>query len=150
MPRKTKTWILVADAGRARAFERLEHDAPLAGVESFDLEHPMEKTSEAARDALPRTYDSVGPGRHAITPKTDPHRADKAAFARTLADRLDAAAQQGLFDDLVLVAPPQMMGDLRAALPDAVKSRVRHELTQDLTHASPQEIAQHLKTARVA
>lgn len=143
-----KTWVLVADAGRARVLEMLSHDDKLALVS--DIEHPLPKTSEAVRDSLPRTFDSVGKGRHAIAPKSDPHRADKKAFADDLADMLEAGLEKRSFDELVIIAPPQMVGDLRAAISDRVKSHLKQELLLDLAHAPISEIADRLKKLRAA
>lgn len=144
------TWILVADASRARVLERAGHETILKAVEGFDLDHPISKTSAVARDSLPRTFDSVGDGRHAIAPKTDPHRAEKRSFAIELADRLHAEAAKGSFDELIIIAPPQMIGDLRSVLTDAVRSRLSRELVLDLTHESNLEIARRIGIADVA
>jgi protein required for attachment to host cells len=147
MTRK-KTWILVADAGRARVLERLGRDGTPTLVS--DLAHPMAKTSDVARDSLPRTFDSVGKGRHAIQPKSDPHRADKAAFAGDLAAMLDDAVQAKSFDELIIIAPAQMVGDLRDALSDHVKAVLRKEVLLDLAHAPIGEIADRLKKLSAA
>ena len=87
-----------------------------------------------------RVHDRFGPGRHAMEPKADWHRQDKTAFARSLAERLDSIARDGKADRFVLVAPPTMMGDLRAALSPHLRDMVTGEITKDLTHANPSEI----------
>ena len=45
---------------------------------------------------------------------------------------------------LILVAPPQALGDLRAALPADVSDLVSGELHKDLTHATIHDITEHL------
>lgn len=146
----TKTWVLVADAGSARVLEQLGPKDGLTLVEGLDLEHPIPKSSDMVRDALPRTFDSVGPGRHAITPKSDPHRAEKRNFARELAHTLDAGLSRKAYDRLVIIAPPQMIGDLRPELSDAVRSHLKQELLLDLASAPISEIARRLAEARPA
>ena len=118
----TKTWILVADAGRARVLERSGAEKNLAVVAGLDFDHSVPKSSDVGRDSLPRTFDSAGPGRHAIAPKSDPHRSEKLQFAKELAHVLDARLANRSYDRLVIVAPPQMMGDLRTHLSEAVRS----------------------------
>jgi protein required for attachment to host cells len=145
-----KTWVLVADGGRARVLEQSGDKERLTLVEGMDFEHPIPKSSDLGRDRLPRTFDSVGPGRHAITPKSDPHRAEKKDFAKELADLLDASLAKHAYDHLIVVAPPQMIGDLRPALSEAVRSRVKQELLLDLADAPILEIARRLKDARAA
>lgn len=143
----TKTWILVADAGRARVLERSGAEKNLSVVAGLNFDHSVPKSSDVVRDSLPRTFDSAGPGRHAIAPKSDPHRSEKLQFAKELAHVLDARLANRSYDRLVIVAPPQMMGDLRTHLSEAVRSHVQRELVLDLAHASISEIAQRVAEA---
>jgi protein required for attachment to host cells len=143
-----KTWILVADAGHARVLEQSGRQGDLTLVEGLDLSHPLAKSSDMVRDSLPRTFDSVGPGRHAITPKSDPHRAEKKVFAKELAQVLDAGADKKSYDQLIIIAPPQMLGDLRPHLSEGVRRRLQRELLLDLTNASNAEIARRVAEAR--
>ena len=46
---------------------------------------------------------------------------------------------------IVLVAAPSALGDLRAALPSAVRAKVTGEVAQDLTKTPDAEVASHLK-----
>ena len=124
-------WALVADAQRCRILER-----------RIPLGRWQERTEEAVEVANPpsrelgterpgRTHESSGTARHAIEPKTDPHRQAKQDFARLLADRLEARAAK--FDRLLLVAPPAFLGDLREALGEAARRRLAGTLDKDLT-----------------
>jgi protein required for attachment to host cells len=140
----TKRWVLVADAGRAKVLEQSGPEKSLSPVEGLAFEHALSKSSDMARDSLPRTFDSVGPGRHAIAPKSDPHRSEKLVFAKELAQVLDAGLTNHAYDKLIIVAPPQMIGDLRAILSDAVRRHLERELVADLTHASISDIAQRI------
>lgn len=148
MTKKT-TWILVADAGRARVLAEAASGGELIQVEGFDLTNELPKTSELVRDSLPRTFDSAGPGRHAIAPKSDPHRAAKRDFAEELAEQIATAEAKGAFHELVIVAPAQMLGDLRQCLTEPVKRRVTRELRLDLAHTPIAEIARRLKEPSV-
>jgi protein required for attachment to host cells len=145
-----KTWVLVADAGHARVLEQAGRKGDLTLVEGLDLKHPIAKSSDMVCDSLPRTFDSVGPGRHAITPKSDPHRSEKKAFAKELAQALDAGIGKNAYDRLIIIAPPQMLGDLRPHLSDAVRSRLEQELLLDLADAPIPEIARRVAEARAA
>jgi protein required for attachment to host cells len=142
-----KTWVLVADAGHARVLERSGPKQDFALVEGLELKHPIAKSSDMVRDSLPRTFDSVGPGRHAITPRSDPHRSEKKNFARELAQVLDAGLAKNAYDRLIIIAPPQMIGDLRPQLSEAVRSRLTQELLLDLADASIPEIARRVEKA---
>ena len=142
-----RTWILIADAARARVLSSTGRTAKLAPVEglSFDAEHGS--THEIMSDRQGRTQESHGHQRHAIEPRVDPHRALKSAFAARLGDMLDKQRQAGAFEYLVLVAPPVMLGEIRSALSDQVRPLVKAEIAKDLTRLPNQSIREHLRDA---
>jgi len=142
--RKHVTWVLVADGQRARI---LQNDGPgkgLAPVPPGEIGHANPPTREQGADRPGRTQESVGGARHAMEPRADWHRAEKARFAAELAGRLERAARDDAFERLILIAPPQPLGDLRKALPESVRARVAAEIDKDLTHAADAEVARHL------
>lgn len=138
--KKTKTWVVVADGSRARLFLNEGPDKGLCPLPDGDIasEHPP--TREMSEDRPGRTFDSAGGGRHAMEPPSDPHRHAKRAFAQQLAARLNQAHKRNAFDRLVLIAPPQALGDLRASLNPAVRKKVSGELNKDLTHLKDDEL----------
>jgi protein required for attachment to host cells len=83
-----------------------------------------------------------------VEPRTDPHRAAKAAFAGRLAARLEATASA--FERLLLVAPPPFLGDLRASLGKAARGKLHGTLDKDLTHAPLAAVAAQLDAIRPA
>lgn len=145
-----KTWVLVADAGHARVLIQSSHEPALSLVEGLDIAHPIPKSADMVRDSLPRTFDSAGPNRHAIAPRQDPHRAEKKSFAKELAHILDTGLADNAFDKLVIIAPPQMLGDLRPHLSDTVRKKLEREMHLDLSKAPIDEIARRLDEARAA
>lgn len=140
----TTTWILIADGAHARIFANRGPGKGIEAVEGgvFNGDHRPDR--ELLRDSPARTFESVGDTRHAITPKTDPHRELKRDFAKHLADVLDRGYAEKAFDRLVIVAPPTALGDLRAALTAQVKAHVYAELDKDLVKTPTVELPQHL------
>lgn len=138
------TWIIIADASRARILERQNRNGPLREVEGARLEQHVPPSHEIGDDRPGRTMVSGGAVRHAYTARTDPHREAKRDFIKDLARRLDESLTTGAFDKLILIAPPQALGDLRAALSAPVARRVIGELHKDLTKTPDHEIAPHL------
>jgi protein required for attachment to host cells len=57
---------------------------------------------------------------------------------------LGGAAARRRFDALVLIAPPQALGDLRKALAGGVRAKVAAELAKDLTNVPLHELPRHL------
>lgn len=139
-----RTWVLIADAGRARVLENTGPGSGLRIVPGQSLENRIPSGHDLVSDQAPRAHDSLGPARHAMTGSEDPRRKEKRHFAGELADALDHGARQGAFDRLVLVAPPQILGDLRTALSPRVKEKVVSEVAKDLTKTPDRDVAGHL------
>lgn len=145
MRKKDTTWILVADAARARVFQFRNNGRSLEPA--WQLEHAGSHlpSRDIGSDRPGRTFDSAGEGRHAKEPPTDPARYEKERFAREIAQKLDDDRKHHNFDALIIVAPPQFLGDLRAALPAQLEDYVRKEVNKDLSKLKPAEILKHLK-----
>jgi protein required for attachment to host cells len=82
--------------------------------------------------------------RHALEPRTDPHESLKAAFIGDVLGRIDARFESGAFDRLVVVAPPQVMGDIRKSLPARLQAVLDGEIVKDLTKTPDHDLASHL------
>ncbi len=139
----TTTWVLIADGARGRLFA---NHGPGKGLELLDesLGADHRATHDIVDDRLGRTYESTGAARHAIAARHDPHRELKRDFALRLVKMLDQRRMEHAYDGLILVAPPSVLGDLREALPDPVRSLVRAELDKDLTKTPVADLPGHL------
>jgi protein required for attachment to host cells len=138
------TWVLVADASRARL---LEHDRARQSLELlFDEDRPELRDRELMRDSdrPGRTHESYGSTRHGLQPHTSSDQVIRQRFARELVERLQLGANEQRFSNLLLVAPPAMLGALRHHLDDALRERVIAELDRDLTKISIHELPEHL------
>jgi len=121
-------WMLVADGRRARVLAEQRRGAPLE--ESWSMEIGQENLYDP-QDRPPRSFDSVGPGRHAME-RRDLHEAEEENFLKRVADRIGEAEKQKAFEHLVIAAPPRALGLLRNKLPDSAKQRIRGETAKDL------------------
>lgn len=143
VPKRT-TWVVVADGARARALENTGVGKGLDPSPAFEMHVEPRPTRDLGSDRPGRVHDRFGPGRHAMEPRADWHRQDKVDFLKSLAERLDSAARNGVFDRLVLIAPPTAMGHLRAALDDRTRATIVGEITKDLTHGKLSDIERHI------
>jgi len=142
---KPKTvWILVADGARARI---VEYNGPQAGL-SPAMDHEFAASHAASRDFV---ADKPGRGQggvvgagHAVAPKVDWHTFEKHLFAKEMVQVLEDAHGRNAFDELVLIAPPTTLGDLRKALSPQLSARVRGEVGKDLTHVAIHDLGAHL------
>ncbi|MEW6766211.1 MAG: host attachment protein [Pseudomonadota bacterium] len=153
-----KTWVVVADAARARFF-RVEETpgahggsqfAPsgeaLAGalVEIKDLAHPesLRKESEMASDEPGMASVSHMHGKFGMDEKVPPKEEEAIRFAKEVAEALHKDAAN--FDRLYVVAPPHFLGLLRAATDKVVHAKLAGEFHKELTHFPADQIREHL------
>jgi protein required for attachment to host cells len=149
---KKTTYVLIADGARARLFVVEEGTAdlkPALGQEFIGTNLP---SREIASDRPGRSFDSAGSGRHAMEPPTDPHRHAERVFAQEVAAVLENALRRNEFHNLVVVAPPKALGDLRGKalgdlrgeFSDVLRNRVTAELNKDLTKVAIHDLPSHL------
>lgn len=140
------TWILIADAGRARVLASLGPGKGTTPVDGMASEASLPSTThEIVADRQGRSFESADASRHPLTPPTDPRKQIKREYLELLADQIDEKLQSGAFDRLVVVAPPQALGMLRAAFSDRVKGVVSGELAKDLTKVPDHDLGPHLE-----
>jgi len=131
--------ILVAD-GQKILFVRNHGDLenPVLIVEITGT-HPGQSTHEQGSDQPGRAFASTGSGRSAME-QTDFHQIEKDRFASEAAGLLNRLAQAGDFEELIVIAPPRMLGELRKHYDKAVSSRLVAEIDKDLTKHTVQDI----------
>lgn len=142
MPKNIRTWVVVADSGRAQLLVPDEDVAHLLHADFPGL--PAAELNRHARDATSdrpgRSFTSAGGGlRHAIEPRHDYHKLEKHKFAAAVANALNHSCLAQDYDRLVLVVPPRTLGELRGLLSDRVQATMS-VVPKDLTKSSAQEI----------
>jgi protein required for attachment to host cells len=141
----SKTWVLIADGARARLVVAAAHGKHVDVVEKAEFSTGHAASHDIGRDSPPRVHESLGATRHAIEPKSDPHRELKRDFAETLAQALDDIVTKEHIDSLVIAAAPVTLGDLRKALSERVKKIVFAEVAMDLTKVPNDELGEHIR-----
>lgn len=129
-----KTWVLLANAQRARCFERQSSDHAL--VELADFVHPtptMGGTSGAMTGALDKGHGRTGHAGTQLEPHTEAHAKERRSFARQLADYLDTNAATHQYQALVLMASSPMLGELKPLFSVAVEKALERCIAIDLT-----------------
>lgn len=145
---KLKTaWVLVADGAKARLLERVGPNGPLvpASAKCFSESEARIPTREIGADRPGRVQESANAARHSMEPRVDWHRYAKEQFARSVAGALEEAALNKKYETLILVAPPQALGDLRSALGPHARAMVVGEIAKDLTNLPDHELGAHLE-----
>jgi protein required for attachment to host cells len=91
-----------------------------------------------------RAFNRVGGGRHAHSAEEGFTEHEARAFVSELSARLERGRSEHAFERLVLVAPPKLLGKLRAALPDTLSALVAATLPKDLAHGSDDDLRARL------
>jgi len=112
-------WVLVANAARARCFERDPENGALRELDSFVHPASRLKGRDLADDRGGQVRKSAASTQFA--PHTSPHDKELEAFARQLAAHLDEAALAHRYARLVVVGSNPFLGHLHAALGAAAR-----------------------------
>ena len=136
---KNGTWVLIADGEKALFLEnRTDGEDPfLEVVRREEQDNPPNREQAANRPG--RVSDGPSGHRSAVD-DTDWHELAKDRFASDLADILYKQAHSGKFDSIVLVAPPNTLGELRQQLHQEVTNKVIGEVPKTLTNHPLNEI----------
>jgi protein required for attachment to host cells len=136
-------WVMVGDGEKALFF-RNEGDATYPNLQIIEvLKQDNPRTSEQGADRPGRSHSSIGMHRSAMQ-ETNWHKLGKHRFAEQIADVLYTAANRGDYAQLVIAAPPMIMGDLRKAMHKEVSDKVVAEISRDLTNMPPLEIERNI------
>lgn len=142
-----KTFVLIANAERARCFERHATDHSLSELSAFV--HPQSSLTGMASGGDLTGEAGKGHGRtgHAGTqfePRTEDHAKERANFARQLADYLNEAVSANRCNALVLIASSPMLGELRPCLSPAADKLLRRCVASDLTRYDGPELKERV------
>lgn len=143
------TWVLIADGMHARVLCQQAPGGTLTAMPDYELSAPTVKgfSRDLKSDRPGRAFDTGSGQRHAMEPRSDPHRREKTVFAGRVAALLNKAADRNEFQRLVLVAPPRMLGALRSELDVRTRALISCELARDLVHTPVGELSEHLEGA---
>ncbi|MGN6471427.1 MAG: host attachment family protein [Rhizobiaceae bacterium] len=138
-------WVLVADGEKA-LFLRNEGDAEYPNLQVVrELHEENPATRDQGTDRPGRLSDGPSAHRSAVA-DTDWHAIAKERFADEIAERLYTMAHRGDFEHIFLVAPPQVLGEMRKKLHKEVEARVVGEAPKTLTSHSVPDIEKLLST----
>ena len=126
-----KHWALVCDASRARICSFGGAFAQWHVVEQLENPAGRAHVADLVSDQ-PGTVRQSGTGaRPTMTPHTDPGEAGRERFARDLVAHVERAHREGIFEHLVVVAPPRFLGRLRRHFSDSFTHVIAAQIDKD-------------------
>lgn len=141
---KNGTLVVVTDSEKALFLVNLTdgEDPNFDLIRKDEEDNPPDREQSANRPG--REQASHGT-RVSAYDNTDFHELQKERFASDLAARLYKMAHAGKFDRLVLVASPQVLGNLRDEMHKEVSDRIIAEIPKTLTNHPIDEIEKLVK-----
>jgi protein required for attachment to host cells len=143
------TWMVAANAGRARFFN--------AGTleEIFDMVSPTARERDdaivtdrvAGERAASKSRHNVGQPttQSAYQPHRTPSQHEADLFARDIAEFLEKAHDESRFARLYLAASPEFLGILRKQVERRLGSTEIREIDKDYTMTTPAELKQRIQ-----
>lgn len=141
------TWIVTANASRARFFSRENAADRLDEVDDLVNEATRLRTVDTETDDLGQR--SAGKSRHGsgaasqpsgYEPHQTPAEHQTELFARSVAAHLSKGLQAGRFGSLYLAASPEFLGVLRKQLDPKVTAIVGKEINKDYTQSNARQL----------
>jgi protein required for attachment to host cells len=147
MERGIVQWVVVADNVEARIWSRRANVAPtLVEVLAHAVGHLREQDIVSDRPGRMR---ADGRGHmQAMKQRGSARHTERARFGATVAARLARGLQERAWDELVIVAAPRWLGELREHLDDGVRQRVVLEVHHSLMHARIEDLCERIDTER--
>ncbi|MBN9673962.1 host attachment family protein [Roseibium aggregatum] len=130
---KHNGWVVVADGTKA-LFLRNAGDEKFPNLEIFKKETQDNPPNREQMSDRPGRLSDGSNGHRSAVSEADWHALAESGFASDLADMLYKRAHKGKFDEIVLVAAPSVLGEVRKHLHKEVTSRVIAEIGKDLTN----------------
>ena len=132
--RQKTTWIAVLDGTQARFFAlRKNSEGQVFEATAEALSADLSRSSREERGDRPSRAFAVGKARGAVEPRHDYNKLAKHQFTREVAGTLETAFADLRYDQLVLVAPPRSLGELRELLSERLLACLAHEVPKNLT-----------------
>lgn len=142
-------WVVIGDGKKALVLHN-EGDAELLNLRRVSVrEQSNPATRDQGTDAAGRASNTVN-GRGGSMAETDWHEIEETRFAISLAEDVNAAAREHLFKDLIVVAPPKTLAELRKEWSKETAGLVVAEIAKDYTHHPIPEIERLLLSHKPA
>lgn len=135
-------WVIVADNARARFFN-WQTNRQLVEFETMVCPDQRLHESELVSDRQGRIGTSAS-GHHGVGHADGFKEQERKLFAAHIAARIGQGRTSNQFKKLVLMAPPQCLGRIRARLDDPCEKMIVHTINKELTRLSPEGLAEYL------
>ncbi|TCS36036.1 protein required for attachment to host cells [Paucimonas lemoignei] len=147
------TWIVSANASRARFFSQMQTEDHLEEVNDMINDAVRQRMLEASEtdklgptSATKSMHNTGGATPNKLyEPAQTPDQHQAELFARDIINYLLQSHREGRFQQLSLVVSPKFLGMLRSLMPAELESVVSMELNKDYTQFSGDQLLEQIK-----
>ena len=141
------TWVVIVDGSRGRVYSTNRRlVAPLTLEFERSAPDARRPTRELGTDR-PGRQEGWGGAHHSVESRADWHEQAKADFIKSFAETAARKAASAKVERVLLVAPPQVLGQLRQAMPRHLHDKISQEIGKDFTKASEHDLPRLLHAA---
>ena len=137
------TWIVVADASRARFFAVDRPAGPLSEIETLSNPHARLHEGDLVSDRGGRDRNGGG-SLHGLKSGSSTKDELASRFAGEVCEHLEQGRRRGAFDKLYVVGAPTFLGLIRKHQSAKLRGLVGDEISKDLTTQAPERIRAQL------
>ena len=139
------TWIVTADGRQADVYEERRRGGALQRLAERALQ--ADDSEQPTSHQRATVHNRFGFGRHSAGDQDVVDLAE-ARFLERVSDALEHWAKAGLFDRLIVMAPPRALGHLRGALKSPAAERLELTENHDRVALEGEALRRHLRTLR--
>lgn len=139
-----RTWVVVADSSRANIYLRPQRNSPLKEIASFDDPQARLREQDLTSDLPGRASARNGASRDRVDSDFSAKAHERETFARQICGTVEHARSCGEFDELILIAPPRVLGLMREVLSRPTLGRVSREIPKNLVQMPPDRLHPYL------
>lgn len=140
--RTPRIWVIIADQKNMRIYSKQGQHLTLLGSASnphFEITRDMHEPSNRIFSSCSRFI------RHSIQSRTLGKIKSLLDFSRHIAACLDDMLKKDMYDQIILIAPPKLLGLIRKELAPAVHPHIVAEVNKDLMKMGEQALEAELK-----
>lgn len=140
----SNTWVVVADASRARFFSLLSRIEPMQEMEGMTHAEGRMFARDELSDRQGGIAGGHGEGDHSFEAPTDLKHHEAEVFAKQIAVKLEHGRVNHDYSKLILIAPPAFLGALRHELNNHIQDMVSSSLDKNLVTEDEAAIRGHI------
>lgn len=143
--RPTTTWLLIMDSSQARLYQETpKKNKKIELLREWKNPEARKKSSDLVSDRPGRSFESytkahrgqTGRVRHGLSSRRTPQENSTIGFVTRLASAIGDCKRKKVFENLVLVAEPRLLGEIRKRLDSETRKAVVAEIEKDFSWVS--------------